>query len=107
MQQIVVNSTVDGVLAALFAVLVIIVLANAAVVCVRAVRSPTLVPGTESPFVQSNLVAPSGLIPTARERAELGLVAASAGSAPVSGPDGGRRVRSGPGCCDEPGSRRE
>jgi carbon starvation protein len=61
---------VDGVLAALFAVLVIVVIANAALVCVRALRSGTTPPTTEAPYVESQLVAPAGLIPTAEERRE-------------------------------------
>ncbi|HET9653861.1 MAG TPA: carbon starvation CstA family protein [Kineosporiaceae bacterium] len=68
MQQIVTNSTVDGVLAALFAALVVVVLVNAVVVCVRAIASREPLPSSEAPFVESRLVAPSGLIATARER---------------------------------------
>jgi carbon starvation protein len=88
MHQIVLNSTVDGVLAAMFALLVIIVLTNAVVVCVHAVRSPTLPSSTQAPFVESRIVAPSGLIPTAQERAELALVGAAgaAGAAGSAGP---------------------
>jgi carbon starvation protein len=78
MNQVVLNSTVDGVLAALFALLVVVVLVNGVVVCVLAVRSATLPPSSETPFVESRLVAPAGLFPTADERAELALV----------GPDG-------------------
>ena len=80
MQQIVTNSTVDGVLAAFFALMVIVVLVNAIWVCVRAVRSGTSSASAEDPFVQSHLVAPSGIFPTAAERREL----AAAGAGPVS-----------------------
>jgi carbon starvation protein len=83
MHAVVVNSTVDGVLAALFAALVIVVIANAALVCVRALRAGSPPPTTEAPFVESRLVAPAGLIPTAAERRELAL--AGSGAAP-SGP---------------------
>ena len=40
MQQVVTNSTVDGILAAFFALLVIVVIADATRVCVRALRHP-------------------------------------------------------------------
>ncbi|MEU5939669.1 carbon starvation CstA family protein [Micromonospora sp. NPDC047548] len=78
MQAVVVNSTVDGVLAALFAVLVILVIGNAALVCLRALRSRTPLPTTEAPFVESRIVAPAGLIPTAEERREMALAGAGA-----------------------------
>ena len=58
-------------LAAFFALMVIVVLVNAAVVCVRAVRSGGVTASAEAPFVESKLVAPAGLIPTAAERREL------------------------------------
>ncbi len=61
------------VIAALFALLVIVVIGNAALVCVRALRSGTAPPTTEAPYVESQLVAPAGLIPTAEERRELAL----------------------------------
>ena len=68
MQSVVTNSTVDGVLAALFAVLIVIVIADAARIWVRVLRSRKPQPTTETPFVQSQIVAPAGLIPTAEER---------------------------------------
>ncbi|MGW7361699.1 carbon starvation CstA family protein [Streptomyces sp. NPDC054802] len=55
MHTVVTNSTVDGVLIALFLVLVGLVIANATVVCVRAVRSPTPLPTTEAPYVKSRI----------------------------------------------------
>jgi carbon starvation protein len=62
MRAVVVNSTVDGVLAALFAVLVILVIVNAALVCLRAVRSREPLPTTEAPYVESRLVAGRELV---------------------------------------------
>lgn len=80
MRAVVVNSTVDGVLAALFAVLVVIVIANAAVVCRRAVRAREPLPLAEAPYVESTLVAPSGLFATADERREPVGTSAGGGS---------------------------
>ncbi|MGP3914464.1 carbon starvation CstA family protein [Nonomuraea sp. 10N515B] len=68
MQQIVINSTVDGILAALFAVMIIIVILDAARVWVKAIRTREPLPTTEAPFEESKLLAPSGLIPTREER---------------------------------------
>lgn len=68
MERVVFNSTVDGVLAALFAVLIIIVLVDAARIWIRAIRSREPLPDTEAPYVESKLVAPSGLIATREER---------------------------------------
>ncbi|SDK55029.1 carbon starvation protein [Glycomyces sambucus] len=56
MRTVVVNSTVDGVLAAFFALLVVIIILNAAVICWRAVRSPEPLPSTEAPYVESKLL---------------------------------------------------
>ncbi|MER5766504.1 carbon starvation CstA family protein [Streptomyces sp. NPDC001985] len=58
MHTIVTNSTVDGVLIIVFVVLVATVIANAAVVCVRARRSPTPPATSETPYVESTLNAP-------------------------------------------------
>ncbi|NUP38728.1 MAG: carbon starvation protein A [Streptomyces sp.] len=58
MHTVVTNSTVDGVLIALFLLLVAVVIVNAAVVCVRAVRSPHPLPTTESPYVESRIDRP-------------------------------------------------
>ncbi|MDA3629526.1 carbon starvation CstA family protein [Saccharopolyspora oryzae] len=68
MQKVVVNSTVDGVLSVLFAVLIVIVLVDAVRVWIKALRATELLPTTEAPYVKSELWAPSGLIPTAEER---------------------------------------
>ena len=56
MHTVVTNSTVDGVLIALFLLLVAVVLVNAAVVCARAVRSPGTLPTTEAPYVESRIL---------------------------------------------------
>ncbi|MFJ8613722.1 carbon starvation CstA family protein [Streptomyces sp. NPDC093675] len=55
MHTVVTNSTVDGVLIAVFSLLVAVVIANAAVVCVRAIRSPGGRTTTEAPFVESRI----------------------------------------------------
>src|SRR5215213_1126000 len=68
MHTVVTNSTVDGVLAALFAVLIVIVILDAARIWVRVIRSGRPAPTTETPFVQSRISAPAGLFPTADER---------------------------------------
>ncbi|WP_338075095.1 carbon starvation CstA family protein [Kineococcus vitellinus] len=70
MQQVVTNSTVNGVLQALFAVLVLVVAVNAAVVVVRALRAGSL-PTREVPATPSALVEPAGLVVDAAERAHL------------------------------------
>jgi carbon starvation protein len=67
MHAVVTNSTVDGILAALFAVLIIVVIADAARIWVRAIRARRPLPTTETPFVQSQLSAPAGLFPGADE----------------------------------------
>ena len=67
--QIVTNSTVDGVLSILFAALIIVVIADAARIWFQTLsgrREPIL---AETPAEPSNLWAPSGLFPTAEDRA--------------------------------------
>ncbi|MEQ4714771.1 carbon starvation CstA family protein [Nonomuraea sp. B19D2] len=71
MEQIVVNSTVDGILAALFAVLIVIVILDALRVWVTAIRSREPLPTTEAPFEESKIRAPAGLIATREEREML------------------------------------
>ncbi|MFZ4277927.1 carbon starvation CstA family protein [Streptomyces arboris] len=83
MQTVVTNSTVDGVLCALFALLIIVVLVDAGRVCFNAIRDPESVKLHETPYVESKLVAPASLIATKEEKAEL----AAAGV----GPEGGIR----------------
>ncbi|WP_425575915.1 carbon starvation CstA family protein [Streptomyces axinellae] len=86
MHTVVTNSTVDGVLSALFAVLVIVVLADAARTCVRAIRDPGGAKLTEAPYVESKLVAPAGLVATKEEKAEqTAAAAAGAGGAEGAG----------------------
>ncbi|WP_459645618.1 carbon starvation CstA family protein [Kineococcus sp. NUM-3379] len=67
MEQIIRNSTINGFLQTLFALLVVVVLVNAAVVVARALKAGSL-PTTEVPAVESRIVAPSGLFPTAEEK---------------------------------------
>ncbi|MEU3191000.1 carbon starvation CstA family protein [Streptomyces sp. NPDC006992] len=86
MHTVVTNSTVDGVLSALFALLVIVVLADAARTCVRAVRDPEGTRMHEAPYRESTLTAPAGLIATKEEKAEL---AEAAAAEPSGGGDGG------------------
>jgi carbon starvation protein len=71
MHTVVLNSTVDGVLSVLFAVLIIIVIVNAMIVWYRALTTPEPLPNTEVPAVPSDIVAPSGLIATAAEKRAL------------------------------------
>ncbi|MEV0220210.1 carbon starvation CstA family protein [Streptomyces sp. NPDC050704] len=70
MHTIVTNSTVDGVLSAVLAVLIVVVIVDAARVCVRHVRRPALSTLSEAPYVESKIVAPAGLIPTKEEKEE-------------------------------------
>jgi carbon starvation protein len=77
MRTVVTNSTVDGVLSAVFAILILVVIADAGRVCLRAVRDPAGVRLLEVPYTESRIVAPAGLIPTKEEKAEL----AAAGTA--------------------------
>ncbi|MFI7440757.1 carbon starvation CstA family protein [Nonomuraea indica] len=76
MRQIVLNSTVDGVLAALFAVLIIIVLLDAFRVWAKAIRSREPLPSTEAPFEESRILAPSGLIATREEKRSMAGISA-------------------------------
>lgn len=79
MEQVVTNSTVDGILAAFFALLVVIIIADAARVCIGALRDPSKATSTEAPYVESTIVAPSGLIPTRRERELMAAASRSGG----------------------------
>ena len=67
MGTIITNSTTNGVLQSIFAVLVIIIVANAVVIWVRAIRAGSL-PTTEVPHTESTIVAPSDFIATAEEK---------------------------------------
>ncbi|WP_327680447.1 carbon starvation CstA family protein [Streptomyces sp. NBC_00467] len=85
MQTVVTNSTVDGVLSALFAILIIVVIVDAGRVCYNAIRRPESVKLSEVPYTESKIVAPAGLIPTKEEKAEMAAaeenVPAGSGSA--------------------------
>ncbi|MDQ0599025.1 carbon starvation protein [Streptomyces canus] len=70
MRTVVTNSTVDGVLTAVLALLIVVVIADALRVCVRHVRRPALSTLSESPYVESKIVAPAGLFPTREEKEE-------------------------------------
>jgi carbon starvation protein len=61
MHAVVTNSTVDGILSAIFAILIVIVILDAARICVRAMRSREPLPSTEVPAAESHIRAPSGL----------------------------------------------
>jgi carbon starvation protein len=85
--QIVTNSTVDGVLSILFAALIIVVIVDAARVWWQTLsgrREPVL---AETPATESHLWAPSGLFPTAEDRARQAELRATE-------PVGARRGRS-------------
>jgi carbon starvation protein len=84
MHAVVTNSTVDGILAALFATMIIVVILDAARVWVKAIRAREPLPSTEVEHVPSRIVAPAGLFPTADERALL----AGAGGGTVRTGDG-------------------
>jgi carbon starvation protein len=71
MNAVVTNSTVDGVLAALFAAMIIVVILDASRVWFKAIRAREPLATTEAPYVESKIIAPAGLFPTADERAVL------------------------------------
>jgi carbon starvation protein len=73
MQQVVTNATIDGILAAVFALLVVVVIADAARIWIRAIRRPDEVRITETPAEPSQLWEPAGLFPTAEERDHMAL----------------------------------
>jgi carbon starvation protein len=89
MRAVVTNSTVDGVLAALFAILIVVVIVDAMRIWVRAIRARRPLPSTEAPYVESKLVAPAGLIPTAEERAVMAGAGADGGVREPVGTSGG------------------
>ncbi|MYT75884.1 MULTISPECIES: carbon starvation CstA family protein [unclassified Streptomyces] len=70
MHTVVTNSTVDGVLSAALALLVVVVLVDAARVCVQHVRDPRPSKLSEAPYLESALVAPAGLFPSRKEKEE-------------------------------------
>jgi carbon starvation protein len=70
MHTVVLNSTVDGVVSAVLAVLIVVVVADALRVCVRHVRRPALSTLSEAPYAESKITAPAGLVPTREEKEE-------------------------------------
>lgn len=64
------NTAVQGTLSIIYAVLVLIVLAAALMVSVRAVRAGSL-PTSEEPDVPSRIFAPAGFVATPAEKAVL------------------------------------
>lgn len=82
MDQVIFNSTLNGILQAVFALLTLVVAAHAAVIIAKAIRAGGL-PTTEEPAVPSKLVEPAGLFPTAEEKRAIAeherLVGAGAG----------------------------
>jgi carbon starvation protein len=85
MHAVVTNSTVDGILAAIFAILIVVVIADAARIWVRAIRARAPLPTTEVEAVPSHIVAPAGLFPT---RAEREAIAAAEAERPLAGVGG-------------------
>jgi carbon starvation protein len=67
MQTIVTNSTVNGTLQAIFALLVIVIVLNAFVIWIKALRAGGL-PTTEVPATPSEIVAPSDFFATKEEK---------------------------------------
>jgi carbon starvation protein len=98
MHTVVTNSTVDGVLAALFAVLIVIVIVDAARVWVQAIRAREPIASSEAPFEESRIIAPAGLFWTPDEQelvsGDGATVGVGAGSVRVGE---GRFARSGEG----------
>ena len=79
MQAVVTNSTVDGILAALFAILIIVVIADAARIWVRAIRAPRAAAHDRGRGRAVALVAPAGLFATAAERTAMAAESPLAG----------------------------
>ncbi len=69
MDAVIRNSTVDGVLCALFAILIVVVIVDAARIWFAMLSGRTAPVLHETPYEPSRLWAPSGLVPTAAERA--------------------------------------
>ncbi|MEV0173332.1 carbon starvation CstA family protein [Streptomyces sp. NPDC050803] len=80
MHTVVTNSTVDGVLTAVLALLIVIVIVDATRVCVRHIRRPALSTLSEAPYVESRIAAPAGLFPTREEKEEQRDAVTTAGS---------------------------
>ncbi len=67
MGQIITNSTTNGVLQSVFALLVIVIVANAVLIWVRSLQAGSL-PTTEVPHTESGIVAPADFFATAEEK---------------------------------------
>ncbi|MEW1922082.1 carbon starvation CstA family protein [Streptomyces sp. NPDC088360] len=78
MHTVVTNSTVDGVLSAALALLIVVVIADAARICVKHIRNPQSSKLSEAEYVESKLTAPAGLFATQEEKAELAAAEARA-----------------------------
>ena len=87
MHQIITNSTVNGFLQALFAILTLIVVFSAIPIWVKAFKRGGL-PTTETPHVPSHLVAPSDFVATAQEKHAVREFEAS--QRELAGSSGGR-----------------
>jgi carbon starvation protein len=87
MQAVVTNSTVDGILAALFAILIVIVIVDAVRIWLQVLSRGRLAPLHEAPYAESTIVAGSGLLPTREEREQRALIGAGVGR-PAGGGDG-------------------
>jgi carbon starvation protein len=74
MHAVVTNSTVDGILAALFAAMIIVVLLDSMRIWIKALRAGGHLPTFEVPKVASRLAAPAGLIVTDEDRVVMGTV---------------------------------
>jgi carbon starvation protein len=74
MHTIVTNSTVDGILAAFFAVMIIIVILMSVRIWWIVLRRRGPLPTSETPPEPSMIWAPAGLFPTPEERAQMGGV---------------------------------
>jgi carbon starvation protein len=88
MDQIIRNSTTNGVIQAVFALLVVVVVANAVVIWVRAVRAGGL-PTTEVPHTPSRIVAPADFVATREEKEAVAAWEKEQGD--LAGTGGGHR----------------
>ncbi|MFC6423027.1 carbon starvation CstA family protein [Ornithinimicrobium tianjinense] len=70
MQQVIANTMIQGIMSIVFAGLVVIVVAAAIAVWVKAIKAGSL-PTSEAEDVPSRIFAPSGFIPSEREKAVL------------------------------------
>ncbi|WP_326798399.1 carbon starvation protein A [Streptomyces sp. NBC_01808] len=98
-ETIVTNTTVDGVLSAVFALLVVVVILDAARVCVKSLRNPESVVSHEEPYHESSYVAPAQLIATKEEKQELAAAGLGSGGGfkQGTGPGAGGGARDGGG----------